>query len=390
MRTFKPILILFLLSQFVSGQNLIDEKKAIKIAVENGLKAGLDEPKCKLLENNIWEVTSLLCDDNDQFDQHVIQINALTGEIVEKKGVGTFHLSYGRQLEQTKIFFSVDLDSLPKINPENKPYRLTELNIGSEGNPAISYDGKLVAFQYGYRKIGIVNIYGGDFQEICEECFGAQWVDNNWLFYFTGSNQIHKLNIHTKEVISVTTKPLSYAGGKISPDFKWIAYTSGEIWQRQEKDSTGRIVLHAFINGQGQELCLTSIDGKKKKYITKTGKYVHTPCWSDSGDSIFFYIEDEKYFATNLYNDTILYSPLDKLKNITLRDYKKVVKGKFPFRINCRIVEVDLKSLEPTALLIGELGRYYDMQFSGDLRYLIYSRKDCVDCEYKLWGIKLE
>lgn len=378
-----------LICDYSCGQNLISEEKAIKIAIDHGLEKGLNKPQAVLQGDSIWEVKILLCEEYGHEIYHVFKISALAGELIETE-MGVFREVIGRQLETTQINFPCDFESIPKINPNNKRYRLTSLTLGDERNPAISSNNKHIAFQFGFRNIGLADINGKHFRKICDECFHPYWIDNKWLTYIKDQNQIYKLNIDTQEEIKITTRPINYNSFQISPDFKWIAYTSGEIWQSPEKDSQGRNIFNAFMNGQGQELCLASVNGENRKFITKTGKYVHSPCWSKTSDSILFYIENEKFVATGLENDTILYSPLHKLERIALRDYKKSVSGKFPFKSNCKIYSIDINSLQPDKILIEEPGRYYDLHFSKDLNYLIYSKKEYNDCEYKLWILSLD
>ncbi len=386
----KNIWILFFISQLSFGQNLIDKEKAITIALKNGLKTGIEEPQALLIDNNIWEVKSLLCDDNNNSNYNVIKINANTGEILSNMGMGIFQLDPGyRFFERTNIKLPSNFDSIPIKVTKNKPYKLTNIDEGNENNPVISDNNKLIAFQIGFRKIGIIDIHGQGFQEICDKCYSPYWIDNNWIAYFKDYH-IYKLNINTGEEIRITKKPIPYIDFQISPDFKWIAYTSEEVWQTLKTDSLGRIIFRFFNNGEGYELCLASTNGEKRKFITKTGKYVRTPCWSTTSDSIFFYIENDKYFATNLDNDTITYSPLKKLNNIALEDYKKVVNGIFPYKYDCQVLGIDFISLQPTSVLIVERGRYNNLVLSNKLKYLIYSKKDCKYCDEKIWILKLK
>lgn len=386
--TIKNIWFLFFISQLSFGQNLIDKEEAITIALRNGLKTGIEEPQAQLIEKNIWEVKSLLCDDNNKSDYNVIKINANTGEIVSNMGevMGWIESGY-RFFEQTVIKLPRNFDSIPIKVIKNKPYKLTNINEGNESSPVISDNNKMIAFQFGIRKIGIINIKGRGFQEICDECYNPYWIDNNWIAYFKDYH-IYKLNINTGEEIRITKKPIYSIEFQISPDFKWIAYTSEEVWPK--KDSLGRIIFYSFWNGEGYELCLASINGEDRKFITKTGKYVHTPCWSTTGDSIFFYIENDKHFATNLDNDTITYSPLKGLDSIALEDYKKIVNNIFPYKKDCQVFGIDFKSRQPTSILIEERGRYNNLTLSNNLEYFIYSKKDCKRCDDKIWIFKLE
>ena len=64
--------------------------------------------------------------------------------------------------------------------------------------------------------------------------------------------------------------------------------------------------------------------------------------------------------------------------------------GLFPFKIDCKIVAVDFRTLEPIKVLINERGRYNDLVFSNNLEHLIFTRKDCKECKQKIWIQPLE
>ncbi len=132
------------------------------------------------------------------------------------------------------------------------------------------------------------------------------------------------------------------------------------------------------------------MDGKLKKYITKVNKYVHTPCWSENGDTLFFDIDNSTFYATQLENDTIKYLPIEKLNSISLIDYRRIEKGLFPFKHNCKIYAIDKNTLKPEFGLIDKPERYGDVQFSPDLKYLIYTKQDFKNSDKKLWIQKLE
>ncbi len=380
------ILILLVFHQLSFGQ-LIDKNKAIEIAKENGLKDGIEDAVIEL-NNNIWTIKCLMCDDNEN-NYQIIEIDATTGKIEMNGGYIEMSIAVGGQSKKTEIIYSENWDSIPKKKSIKIPYQLSTFSIGRECNLTISPNNQLIAFQHGRRKIGIVNITGQGFENICDDCMYPQWLNNNWIAYLNNNNQIVKKNIKTRKE-KIITEIGSFNDYQFSSDNKWIAYTSSEVWNIQKNDSLGFPIIHAFIDGQGQNLCLLSMDGKIKKYITKVKNYVNTPCWSEQGDTLFFNIESTAYFATNLEDDTIKYFPIKKLNSISLTDYRSLEKGLFLIKRNCKIYAIDNNTLTPKYLLSEKPGRYGDLLFTHDLKYLIFTKQDFKNSDKKLWIQKLE
>lgn len=390
----KLLVLLFIITTSqLFAQTPISKEKAIEIALKNGLNEGLEPPQAKLTDcDSIWEISCLQCDDNDGITQ-VIQISANTGQLkFAYRTVEIQCIFCGRQLEKTRIKPPISWDSLPEKTIAKKPYELTKTHWGTEQNPVISNDSKHVAFEYSYSNIGVASIDGENIEKICEECYSPQWIDNEWLAY-QKEGIIYKTNIKTHQTIQITKKENGYFNdAQISPDYKWIAYTSSEVWSIPGKDSIGRPVLniHIFMDGNGQEMCLLSTNGKQKKFITKTGKLVNTPCWSSHGDTLFFNIENTIFFATDLDRDSVTYSRLNTPSDIMLSDYIKVAHGIFPLKQNCKILGVARKSLHPQCILNKEPGRYGDLVLSKDLKYLVFTDKDSKNADKQLWVMKFK
>lgn len=380
------ILILLVFHQLSFGQ-VIDKNKAIAIAKENGLQNGIEPPLIEI-KDNVWEIKSLLCDETENTYQ-VIKVDATTGEVKMEGGYVEVSIVVGGQSKRTKIKNSENLNDIPLKKIDKEPYPLMTPNIGRECNPDVSPNNKFVAFQYENRKIGIINIYGQEFENICSDCVYPQWIDNVWMAYLNGNNQLIKRNIKTQKefVISGTGTFNNY---QISPDNKWIAYTSSEVWYAQKNDSLELPIISASVNGQELDLCLLSMDGKTKEYITKINKYVNSPCWSENGDTLFFNIEHTTYFATHLEKDTINYFPIKELDSISLTDYRKIVKGLFPIKYKCKIYAIDKNSLTPRYLLNEKPGRYGDLLFTHDLKYLIFTKQEYKNSDKELWIQKLD
>ncbi len=380
------ILILLVFYQFSVGQK-IGKNEAFAIAKESGLAEGIEEPVVEL-NNNIWTIKCLMCDETGN-NYQIIEVDATTGEAKMVGGSIEMSITVGEKSKKTEIQNFSNWDSIPQKKLDGKPTQLLTPSIERVCNPAISPNSQLIAFQHERRKIGIININGQGFDSICNDCMYPQWIDNYSVAYLKDNNQIFKKNIKTHKEQAIT-KTGTFLDFQISPDNKWIAYTSSEVWYEQKKDSLEIPIVFASINGQDQDLCLLSMDGKVKKYITKIEKYVHTPCWSENGDTLFFNIENSTYFATQLADDTIKYQPAENLNSISLTDYQRIENGLFPLKRNCKIYAIDKNTLIPKYVLNEKPGRYGDILFSHDLKYFIYTKQDFKNSDKNLWIQKLK
>jgi len=370
-------------NQLIAQRKLISKDSAIDIAMKNGLKKGLSECNAELQNDTIWLINCLICDDEPEVLYDTKAVNAINGKIMQDRNVGRMeiHQRIGGRVEKTKININLNLNSLPTLK-EGLNKKLTEFSE-NESNPVFSDNDKSIAFQYGFQKIGIINTDGSAFKQICEECLYPQWLDNDWIMYFKDFEHIYKKNIHSDVEVRITNKPYRYDDFQLSPNKKWIIYQSSEMWPTQ--DSLGNSILYASTDGAGENLCVMSIDGKEKKFFKKDWTYYSNPCWSENNDSIFFYISDQKYVATNLNNHEINYYPYNFLQNISLKDNQKNIDGTFPFIYHCQVFEIDKSSLKPIKILINDIGRYRDVYFSHNKQHLIYSKTDHNNGAYDLW-----
>jgi len=348
---FAAFFLLALSNQLSAQRVLIDQDSAIQIALKNGLNKGLAEYKTELLNDSIWFINCLICDDDGQRIYDAKAVNAFNGQIIKDGFIAMEEMSvvFGERMERTNIHVDINLDSLP-ISKMELNQKLTD-SCGYVLNPVFSYNDKRIAFQYGFRKIGIVNTDGTNFKQICDECLYPEWLNNDWIMYCKDFEHIYKKNIHSDEEVRITREPYRYDDFQLSPDKKWIAYQSSEMWPSQ--DSLGNQIFYASMNGQGQNLCVMSMDGKEKKFFKKEWTYYSTPYWTKHSDSIFFYISDQKYVATNLNTHEINYSPYKGLNNMSLSDHQKVIDGTFPFIYHCQVLEIDKNSLKPVKGLIN-------------------------------------
>lgn len=383
---FISIISLVFSSDQLHGKNsMISKDSAIGIGLQKGLKVGLSEFSAELINDTIWSVSSLISDDDLQSIYDTKLINSKTGELI----VGQYAVRMecqvqigGTPVEKTQINTEINIDSLPIVRGLFNR-KLTGLSE-NESNPVFSDNDKRIAFEYGFRKIGIINTDGSDFKEISEECLYPQWLNDDWIVYYKDFKHIYKKDIHSNEEVRVTNAPYRYDKFQISPNKQWIIYQSSEMWPEFDK-AGNKIMYFATDAGEGQNLSIMSIDGKVKKFLKKERVSYNNPLWTINSESILFNISNKKYCATNLDDVEIDYSTFDLLEGISLVDFGKAVKGTFPFVYYGQILEIDVNTLKPLRVLVDRISRYRDVYFSHNKEYLIYSKTDKKNGDYKIW-----
>ncbi len=377
------VLCLLIPGQINAQKQLISKDSAIQIAIAGGLETGLREYQVNLEHDTVYEVVSLLCDDYNNSNYDIKRVNALTGKIIIDKfrsAMFRHSIEFGK-IEKTGINVLFNIDTLPNVK-EFGNVKIPD-TIKRFANPMFSADDKFIAFTYGYNKIGLIRNDGTGFVQICDSCQSPMWMSNEGILYSRNDRNLYKKNQFTNKEVRLTHKPIWTNDFKVSPNGKWIAYTSMEVYPAA--DSMGKPILYASVNGQGINLCLISMDGNTKKYITKVWKNVHHPLWTANSDTIFFYIEDQKYLATELNADSIHYAPCTLLPKLNLWDYEKVVNGVFPFKFNCQLLEISVSSMLPTRILVSDIGRYENLCLSHNLKYFVFSRVDKVHNPISTW-----
>lgn len=381
---FSIFALVLLSSQLSRKDSLISKNRAIDIAIKKGLKIGLSEFSADL-HDTIWSISSLICDDEPDKIYDTRLINAKTGELVEGMYAVRMECQIqigGIPIERTQINSDIIIDSLPIVKGSYNR-KLTGLNE-NESNPVFSDNDKRIAFQYGFRKIGIINTDGSEFKVINGECLYPQWLNDDWIVYFKDFEHIYKKEINSDIEVRITDSPYRYDKFQLSPNKQWILYQSSEMWPIQDK--FGNQIMYATTDaGEGQNLCIMSIDGKVKRFLKKEWICYFNPIWTMKGDSILFYISNEKYCTTDLDQKEIGYSRFELLKGVSLTDYGKAIKGTFPLIYHGQILEIDLNTLKPIRILIDKIGRYKDAYFSHNKEYLIYSKTNMKNGEYKIW-----
>jgi hypothetical protein len=372
----------FISPNLIAQTTIISSDSAISIAQINGLKIGLSEYEAELQKDTIWVVYSLLCDEYPGSNYDVKIINAKTGGIIKNMHAGKFLASHyvGTVTEKTKHYTNSDIDSLP-IAKEISNRKLTELN-DNESNPIFSENDSSIAFEYGFKKIGIIKADGTDFKQLCEGCRYHQWLDNKWIVYINDSNYLNKKNIETLEEIRLTKEPDIYFDYKISPDKKWVAFTKGKT--QKERDSLDGTCFHISFTPE-LDLWIMDIQQSIQWKIVNVSKEIFKPIWTSNSDTILFYFSAQKYFVTNIKRKDNSYFRYDLLPNLSLWDYEKIIEKTFPTKFQCQIIEVDSKTLVPIRVLENRIDHYNDICFSHNKKYLIYSKAEKLYGDSHLW-----
>ena len=365
---------------------LIDKDSAIHVALKNGLKTGLKEYDATLHDSTEWWVSSLLCDDKPQTIYDYRVVNAQNGTLIKDENISSMSMQadFGRKVDRTTINTDFDFDKLLKATDATN--KLTDLEENMS-NPVFSDNDEWIAFEYGFRQIGIIRKDGSGFKEVCNECLYPKWLTNDTLLYFKNSEHICKKGIYSDIETRLTDTPYGYEDFQLSPDKKWILYDSCDMWPTM--DSLGNIIGYGPY-GKWSNLCLLSTDGHQKKYSKKHADSDYGFKWTAHSDSILFYMSGKKYVATHLDQPVVDYSDYDLVPDMSLTDYAKVIGGTFPFSYQCQLLEIDSKSLLPVRVLVNEAGRYKDCYFSHDKKYLIYLKTDKRFGKNSLWIKQLD
>jgi hypothetical protein len=377
--------LIFLSINSFSQRTIIDKDSALKIAISDGLNNGLEEYSINLIKDSIWQVRSLLCDDYNQSNYDLRKVNAYTGQIIKNKfgineAIGEIRMECCNKIERTQISYNYKFDTLKVIKGEEEQ-KIQELE--RIYSVSFSPNDKFLLISYDFRKIGVLNIKSHVFHQICSECLDPFWLSNDLIVYEKEFKYLCKYNLRTKQEYKVIDTIFNNQDYRISPNGKWIAYTSYEDWQKNDKP--GQIIIRQSMNGQGSNLHLMTMDGKVNKFVTKLWQYVNHPTWSKNSDTILFYIDDKKYYTTDITDDSMNYFPYNKFPNINLWDYNKIVSGYFPYKVNCNIVEINAKTMLPERVLVNKIKRYDNMCFSDDLKYLVFTTSDISKSKTFLW-----
>lgn len=373
-----------------SSKCMIDKDSALQIAFDNGYERGLDSITAVYVNDSIWHFECNLCDESNSQQTNTIDINCITGK-VEPTTLSslTVHEYIGGH-PRDYVEFPIDINQKPVLKLNSKPHLLTNFDSGNEVNVTISNKNS-IAFSYGFRKIGIINIDGSGFKKICDESLNPQWVNNEVIAYFKDFEHVYEYNINTSKEIKITVEPNSYYDFSVSPDNKWLAYLKDSPPEIQH-DSNGNTITiaHTCTSPREVDLWIMNISNPTiQKKINSVSADIYDPIWTENGDSLLFYSGDKKYFATNLEKKKVTYSQLDKLYDIKLTNYRKMKNGLFPAIKECKIVLADYNKRTVTDILVNERSRYSECMFSNDQKYLIYTKSEKKAGDTKIWILKM-
>lgn len=380
------IIFSFLLYQSCSSQASIQTEpsscrigkdRALQIAFENGFEKGLDTITATKLNDSIWTFECLVCDDDytDRYDN--ISINCHTGKRDSSVCIGRM-TSYVPIGGTPRVYaeFALVMDNKPVLKTETQPFKLTDFESGEESHVSIS--GKnVIAFSYGFRNIGIINVDGSGFKQIAGESLYPRWVNNEVIAYFKDFEHVYEYNVNTLKETRITSEAYAYYDFSVSPDNKWLAWLKDA--PHVEYDSNGNPVpgVQTCTSPREYDLWIMNISNPAiKKKINGEGADIYDLVWTQNGDSLLFYIGDSKYFATGLEKNSITCSKLERLQDIKLTNYEKIRNGLFPVIKDCKIVSADYSKRSVKDILVNERGRYNECVFSNDQRYLIYTKRE--------------
>lgn len=367
----------------------IDKDRALQIAFANGYERGLDSIKATLLNDTVWHFECYLCDDNTTQVSNTMDINCNTGKVEPPTLFSAVSKVYIGGKPRIYSEFPMGFEEKPVLKLKSQPYLLTSSGNEREDNISIS-NKNIIVFSYGFRKIGIINIDGSGFKQICEECLYPQWVNNDVIAYFKDFEHVYEFNINTLKESRLTTEPYRYDVFTVSPDNKWLAYLREH--PHTETDSQGNItpIVQTCTSSREFDLWIINVlDPTIQKKVNSVSADIYDPVWTENGDSLLFYNGESKYFASNPERERITCSKLKALPDIKLTNYKKMKKGLFPAITDCKIVTADYTKRSVKNILINERGRYRECVFSNDQRYLIYTKLEKKQGDPKIWILDL-
>ncbi len=372
-----------------SSKCTIDKDSALQIAFNNGYERGLDSIKATYVNDSIWRFECYLCNENNTQQSNTMDINCLTGKVEPTNLVSVSMQQYIGGRPRVYSEFPIDLDQKPVLKLKSKPHLLTDFDSGREANVTIS-NKNIIAFSYGFRKIGIINIDGSGFKQISDESLNPQWVNDDVIAYFKDFEHVYEYNINTMKETKITTEANAYYDFSVSPDNKWLAYLKDA--PHIQYDSNGNAIgsVHTCSSPREVDLWVMNISNPTiQKKINTINADIYDPIWTEKGDSLLFYIGDKKYCATKMEKNKVTCSQLNKLSDIKLTNYKRMKNGIFPAIKDCKIVLADYNKRTVTDILVNERSRYSECVFSNDRQYLIYTKSEKYAGDTKIWILNL-
>lgn len=159
-------LIGFVMFSNAKSQAIIEKEKAIQIAIDNGIAEPIDSFIITLINDTIWEVESLFCDDSYHSQSEIFSIHAITGKKIKLNKGRVSVNPFSDWGHQANINYDY-IDSLLPINI-SKPILLLPDYFKTESDPVISPDNEWIAFTCGPSSIAITSIDGRKMVSICK------------------------------------------------------------------------------------------------------------------------------------------------------------------------------------------------------------------------------
>lgn len=361
-----PIIILFLLISKCTSHSLIDRNDAIQISKENRIMEPLDSLTATLKGDTVWEVKSVYCDDYYQSKFITFIIDAKTGKKLDRDIIGLSLNGQSHPKPKSEININF-VDSVIPVN-NNNPRVLLPDYFDKESQPIISPDNKWIVFSCGFGAIAIASLDGKEYRKICDSCLFPSWTNKgNTLVYEKNFKQLYEHNFVSNEIKILSNPNSRYLQFSYSSNGKWIAFI-----QCVPIKSSNTNELNVSMEGEDYELFILSIDNNKEKRITHLGN-INNPVWDLSGDSIFFYSNSTAYYATDLNLDKPTYAIAKQIGKTSIRDYANSVNNKFIYKLDCKLVLVDLVTLKPLKYIIKKPDRYEDIAMSKDGHYTVFT-----------------
>ena len=354
----------------ISGKRklLVDSKEAIKIAIENGIREPMRSYKVERENDSTWKVESLVCSGSNGDDIDIRYVNPYTGKCTEPEmRYITMKMHYGSQPKPESIINRDFIDSLLPLN-KTEPEILLPNVYEMEYNPLISPDNKWIAFKSERQQIAISSLDGKTQFKICDSCSNHQWSENkNELIYQTNNSQIIKHNLISGKKVDIKKLDGDY---KYSPQGGMIVYKG---WTRP-KPPPNQIIINMppYRPTEYDELYLIDLNRSTETRITFNG-FVDDYYWNKTGDTVFYYKNDMINYVTDLKSRKIKNGVIHSMDNIRLKDYVNAVQGMFVFKMDCKLVLIDIKTMKPIKYLTRKTGYYNNYQLSNDGKYIVFT-----------------
>jgi hypothetical protein len=363
-----PILLLLFLTSKCTGQSLVDRNDAIQIAKENGIPEPIDSLTATLKGDTVWEIKSIYCEDYYHSKDITFVIDAKTGKKLDRDIIGFSLNGHSHSKPQSELINNF-VDSLIPVNINNPRVLLPDF-FEEESQPVISPDNKWIAFSCGIRAIAIASLDGKVYKKICDSCLFPGWTNKiNTLVYEKNFNQLYEHNFVSNEIKILSHSNSRYRQFSCNSDLKWIAFIQ---LAPPKSNNTNELVLS--MEGEDNELFILNLNNGKEKRITNLGN-VNSPIWDLSGDTIFFYSNGTAYYATDLTLDKPTHAVAKQIGKTSIWDYANSVNNRFIYKLDCKLVLVDLVTLKPLKYVINKPDRYEDISISKDGRYTIFTLK---------------